>query len=74
MVSSVVPQLDTVGGGMHIVGLESVNTHKEKEKATSYFFKLNIMDGEVAVQEYVFKCKYQNDKLKFSGSSLRTCK
>ncbi len=42
-----------VGGGMHIIGLQSVNTHKE-EKATTYFFQANIMDEAVAVEEHVF--------------------
>ncbi len=49
-------QSDTVGGSMHIVGLRSVNTHKE-EKTTTYFFQANILDEAVTLQEYVFKCK-----------------
>ncbi len=34
---------------MHIVGLQSVNTHKEEA---------TIMDEAEAVDEYVLKCKY----------------
>ncbi len=45
-------------GGMHITGSQSVNTHKEGEKATTYFSQANVMDDAVAVEEYFFKCKY----------------
>ncbi len=39
-------------------GLQSVNTHKEEEKATTYFFQANVLDKAVAVEEYIFKSKY----------------
>ncbi len=42
-------QPDAVGGGMHIVGLQSVNPNKEEEKA-------NAKDEAVATVEYIFKC------------------
>ncbi len=51
-------QSDTVDGSMHIISLKSVNTHKDKEKATTYFFQANVMNKAVAVEEFVFKCKY----------------
>ncbi len=37
-------QSDALGGGMHIVDLQFANTHKEEEKATTYFFQANVMD------------------------------
>ncbi len=44
---------------MHIVGLQSVNIHtKKKKRQLLIFFQANIMDEAVAVEEYVFKCKY----------------
>ncbi len=44
---------------MHIVGLQSVDTHKKEEKATSFvFFQANIMDRAVVGEENVFKCNY----------------
>ncbi len=47
------------GGGIRIVGLQFVNSHKEEEKATTFatYFS-NIMDKSVAVEEYVLKCKH----------------
>ncbi len=50
---------DAVGGGRHIAGLQSINIHKEEEKATTSFsFQANVMDEAVPAEEYVFKCNY----------------
>ncbi len=38
---------------MRIVGLQSVNTHKEKEKSITCFFQANLMDEAEAVEEHV---------------------
>ncbi len=45
---------------MLILGLQSVSTHKEEEKATTYFFQANIMDDAVTIEECIFKCMYKN--------------
>ncbi len=47
---------NAVGGGMHKVGLQSVDTQKEEEKATTYFFRASLFVEAVAVEEYVLKC------------------
>ncbi len=47
-------QPHTVGGSMHLVGLQSINTHKEDEKASAhFFFQANVMHIAVALEEHV---------------------